>query len=389
MANRPKRIVILGSTGSIGVQTLDVIESHPGSFEVVALAANKDWELLASQTNKFMPKLAALADRSEIENLRNAVTVPEVELVSGQNAVSDLAALPDIDLVINAVVGFAGLSATLAAVTTGNRLALANKESLVAGGELVTKAAAETKTEIIPIDSEHSAIFQCLKAGRPSEIKRLILTASGGPFLDKPLDEFDAITPQEALRHPNWDMGRKITIDSATMMNKALEIIEAHWLFGVDPDRIDVTIHPQSIVHSMVEFFDSSVIAQMSRPDMRLPIRYALFYPDREPGTDGRIDFSRLPGLTFLEPDRERFPALDTACRALGMGGTAGAILNAANEMAVEAFLEGRIGFRMITEIVQQTLEHIEVKQHPDIDDIVRSDRQARVCAADLVGSPN
>lgn len=389
MANRPKRIVILGSTGSIGVQTLDVIESHPGSFEVVALAANKDWELLASQTNKFMPKLAALADRSEIENLRNAVTVPEVELVSGQNAVSDLAALPDIDLVINAVVGFAGLSATLAAVTTGNRLALANKESLVAGGELVTKAAAETKTEIIPIDSEHSAIFQCLKAGRPSEIKRLILTASGGPFLDKPLDEFDAITPQEALRHPNWDMGRKITIDSATMMNKALEIIEAHWLFGVDPDRIDVTIHPQSIVHSMVEFFDSSVIAQMSRPDMRLPIRYALFYPDREPGTDGRIDFSRLPGLTFLEPDRERFPALDTACRALGMGGTAGAILNAANEMAVEAFLEGRIGFRMITEIVQQTLEHIEVKQHPDIDDIVRGDRQAREYAADLVGSPN
>lgn len=389
MANRPKRIVILGSTGSIGVQTLDVIESHPGSFEVVALAANKDWELLASQTNKFMPKLAALADRSEIENLRNAVTVPEVELVSGQNAVSDLAALPDIDLVINAVVGFAGLSATLAAVTTGNRLALANKESLVAGGELVTKAAAETKTEIIPIDSEHSAIFQCLKAGRPSEIKRLILTASGGPFLDKPLDEFDAITPQEALRHPNWDMGRKITIDSATMMNKALEIIEAHWLFGVDPDRIDVTIHPQSIVHSMVEFFDSSVIAQMSRPDMRLPIRYALFYPDREPGTDGRIDFSRLPGLTFLEPDRERFPALDTACRALGMGGTAGAILNAANEMAVEAFLEGRIGFRMITEIVQQTLEHIEVKQHPNIDDIVRGDWQAREYAADLVGSPN
>lgn len=389
MANRPKRIVILGSTGSIGVQTLDVIESHPGSFEVVALAANKDWELLASQTNKFMPKLAALADRSEIENLRNAVTVPEVELVSGQNAVSDLAALPDIDLVINAVVGFAGLSATLAAVTTGNRLALANKESLVAGGELVTKAAAETKTEIIPIDSEHSAIFQCLKAGRPSEIKRLILTASGGPFLDKPLDEFDAITPQEALRHPNWDMGRKITIDSATMMNKALEIIEAHWLFGVDPDRIDVTIHPQSIVHSMVEFFDSSVIAQMSRPDMRLPIRYALFYPDREPGTDGRIDFSRLPGLTFLEPDRERFPALDTACRALEMGGTAGAILNAANEMAVEAFLEGRIGFRMITEIVQQTLEHIEVKQHPNIDDIVRGDWQAREYAADLVGSPN
>ena len=313
MANRPKRIVILGSTGSIGVQTLDVIESHPDSFEIVALAANKDWELLASQADKFRPALAALANQSEMENFKNAVTVPEVELVSGQSAVSDLASLPDIDLVVNAVVGFAGLGATLAAVKTGNRLALANKESLVAGGELVTKAAAETKTEIIPVDSEHSAIFQCLKAGRRSEIKRLILTASGGPFLDKPLDEFDAITPQEALKHPNWDMGRKVTIDSATMINKALEIIEAHWLFGVNPDRIDVMIHPQSIVHSMVEFFDSSVIAQMSRPDMRLPIRYALFYPDREPGTDGRIDFSQLPGLTFLEPDRERFPALEIA----------------------------------------------------------------------------
>ncbi|MCK4657369.1 MAG: 1-deoxy-D-xylulose-5-phosphate reductoisomerase [candidate division Zixibacteria bacterium] len=389
MANRPKRIVILGSTGSIGVQTLDVIESHPDSFEIVALAANKDWELLASQADKFRPALAALANQSEMENFKNAVTVPEVELVSGQSAVSDLASLPDIDLVVNAVVGFAGLGATLAAVKTGNRLALANKESLVAGGELVTKAAAETKTEIIPVDSEHSAIFQCLKAGRRSEIKRLILTASGGPFLDKPLDEFDAITPQEALKHPNWDMGRKVTIDSATMINKALEIIEAHWLFGVNPDRIDVMIHPQSIVHSMVEFFDSSVIAQMSRPDMRLPIRYALFYPDREPGTDGRIDFSQLPGLTFLEPDRERFPALEIAYRALGMGGTAGTILNAANEMAVDAFLEGRIGFGMITEIVQQSLEHIEVKQHPDIDDIVRSDRQAREYAADLVGTPN
>jgi 1-deoxy-D-xylulose-5-phosphate reductoisomerase len=389
MANRPKRIVILGSTGSIGVQTLDVIESHPGSFEIVALAANKDWELLASQTNELVPKLAALADRSQIENLKNAIAAPEVELVSGLSAVSDLAALPDIDLVVNAVVGFAGLGATLAAVKAGNRLALANKESLVAGGELVSRVAAETETEIIPIDSEHSAIFQCLKAGRQSEIKRLILTASGGPFLDKPLEEFDAITPQEALKHPNWDMGRKITIDSATMMNKALEIIEAHWLFGVDPDRIDVMIHPQSIVHSMVEFFDSTVIAQLSRPDMRLPIRYALFYPDREPGTDGRIDFSRIPSLTFLEPDRERYPALATAYKVLETGGTAGAILNAVNEMAVEAFLDERIGFRMITEIVQQSLEQIEVKQHPDIDDIVRSDRQAREFAADLVGSPN
>jgi 1-deoxy-D-xylulose-5-phosphate reductoisomerase len=389
MADRPKRIVILGSTGSIGVQTLDVIESHPGSFEVVALAANEDWELLASQTNRFMPKLAALGDRSGIENFRNAVTVPEVKLVSGQNAVSDLAALPDIDLVVNAVVGFAGFGATLAAVKIGNRLALANKESLVAGGELVTNVAAETETEIIPIDSEHSAIFQCLKSGRKSEIKRLILTASGGPFLEKPLDEFDAITPQDALKHPNWDMGRKVTIDSATMMNKALEIIEARWLFGVKPDRIDVMIHPQSIVHSMVEFFDSSVIAQMSRPDMRLPIRYALFYPDREPGTDGRIDFSRMPCLTFLNPDRERFPALATAYKALELGGTAGAILNAANEMAVSAFLDRRIGFRMIAEIVRQSLDHIEVKQHPDTDDIVTSDRQAREYAADLIGALN
>jgi len=389
MARRPKRIVILGSTGSIGTQTLDVVESHPGMFEIVALAANSDWELLARQTNKFRPSAAALADASRIEKLRGAVKIPDVDVVGGRTEIDKLAALPDVDLVVNAIVGFAGLGATLEAVSVGNSIALANKESLVAGGEVVVRAAADSGAEIIPVDSEHSAIFQCLKAGRRSETKRLILTASGGPFLNRQLEEFDSITPQEALKHPNWNMGRKVTIDSATMMNKALEIIEAHWLFGVDPDAIDVLIHPQSIVHSMVEFHDSSVMAQISMPDMRLPIRYALFHPDRQPGLDGSIDFSRIPGLTFLKPEPERFPALASAYKALEMGGTAGAILNAANEIAVEAFLDERIGFKMIAVIVQQSLEHIEVEQRPGIDDIVKSDRLAREFAAGLICSPN
>ena len=385
----PRQLAILGSTGSIGRQALDVIESHPGSFEIVALAAGSNWELLADQINRFRPEMAVLAIESKVENLRNALDVSGVKLLGGQLEVDKLAALPDVDLVVNAIVGFDGLGATLAAASAGNRLALANKESLVAGGELVTNVADENGYEIIPIDSEHSAISQCLRAGRYGEIKRLILTASGGPFLLKPLDEFDSITPQQALKHPNWNMGRKITVDSSTMMNKALEIIEAHWLFRIEPDRIDVVIHPQSVVHSMVEFQDSAVIAQMSQPDMRLPIRHALFYPNREPGEDGGIDFSQMPNLTFSEPDLERFPTLAIAYEVLEMGGTAGAILNAANEIAVQAFLDGKIGFRAITDVVSRSVEHIEVKQHPEIDDIVNSDRQAREHAVDLVNSLN
>jgi 1-deoxy-D-xylulose-5-phosphate reductoisomerase len=387
MSHKPKRIVLLGSTGSIGQQTLDVIESHEGSFEVVALAAKSDWRLLASQVEKFRPMRAVLADESGITDLENAVHSGAAALRCGEQEVNSLAALPDIDLVVNAIVGFAGFQATLAALSAGNSLALANKESLVAAGELITKIASETGAEIIPVDSEHSAIFQCLSAGGNGEIKRLLLTASGGPFLQRALDDFDSITPQEALKHPNWSMGSKISIDSATMMNKALEIIEAHWLFRVDPDRIEVVIHPQSIVHSMVEFVDSSVIAQMSQPDMRLPIRYALFHPARIKGNDGKINFSSMPNLTFFEPDERRYPALQIAYSALEMGGTAGAIVNAANETAVDAFLNNRIGFRMISEIVRQSIEYVEVKQHPNIDDIVESDRLAREYAAGILSN--
>ena len=385
MSHEMKRIALLGSTGSIGRQTLDVIESHPGSFEVVALAAHSNWELLTEQVKKFKPKFAAIANNAYFGDLKEAVDDEPVELLSGQSKVDDLAALPDADLIVNAIVGFAGLGASMAAVSAGKRLALANKESLVAGGELVTIVAAENNAELIPIDSEHSALFQCLKAGRSVEVKRLILTASGGPFLHRPLREFDSIMPQDALKHPNWEMGRKITIDSATMINKALEIIEAHWLFGVSPEKIDAVIHPQSVIHSMVEFVDSSIIAQMSQPDMRLPIRYALFYPRRMPGTDGILDFSALSGLTFLEPDMERFPALALAYQSLESGGTSGAILNAANEIAVQAFLDRKIGFMQITEFVKQTLENIDVKQYLSLDDIVQSDRQARDYAANLV----
>ncbi len=387
MSHRPKRIVLLGSTGSIGRQTLDVIESHEGSFETVALAANSNWRLLANQIDRFKPRLAVIADDANIDNLKNAVKNKATELLAGQHEIKSLAALPDVDLVVNAIVGFAGFEATLAAVSARNRLALANKESLVAGGELISSIASETGAELIPIDSEHSAIFQCLRPGGNGEIKRLVLTASGGPFLHRSLDDFDSITPQEALKHPNWNMGNKISVDSATMMNKALEIIEAYWLFRVDPDKINVVIHPQSIVHSMVEFCDSSVIAQMSQPDMRLPIRYALFYPERTTSNNGSIDFSKMPDLTFLEPDERRYPALPIAYLALEKSGTAGAILNAANETAVGAFLENRIGFRMITEIVRKSIENVRVKQHANVDDIVESDRLARKYAAGLISN--
>lgn len=387
MTAKPKRIVVLGSTGSIGRQTLDVVDSHPGSFEIVALAANSNWELLAQQIRKHEPEYAVLVDENRLSELNDAVGGRSTQLLSGQAEVDRLAALPDTDVVLNAVVGFAGLDATLAAVRAGKRIALANKESLVAGGELIERELSRSKAEIIPVDSEHSALFQCMKAGDSSEVKRLILTASGGPFLNKPLDEFDSITPDEALKHPNWDMGKKITIDSATMMNKALEIIEARWLFDVDPGKIDVVIHPQSVVHSMVEYVDSSVIAQMSSPDMRLPIRYALFYPERQHGCDGAIEFAKTGGLTFFAPDRNRFPAIDLAYRAMDLGGSAGAILNAANEIAVGAFLEGEIGFRSITNIVKQSLEQFDIKQCSEIDDIKESDRLARAYAGKLVNN--
>jgi 1-deoxy-D-xylulose-5-phosphate reductoisomerase len=381
-----KKVTILGSTGSIGTSALDVVLSHPGKFDIIALGAGRNVELLADQIRRFRPRLAIVYSESEAAELKKIDPLPDLEIMHGQEGLKTAASLPDNDIVLNALVGAAGLLASLETVRAGKYLALANKESLVAGGPLFEKESAATGAKILPVDSEHSAIWQCLNAGRKSEVKRIILTASGGPFRDRDPKTFADITPKEALAHPTWTMGRKITIDSATMMNKGLELIEAVWLFSVAPDKIRIVIHPQSIVHSMVEYVDSSIIAQMSFPDMKLPIAYALFWPDRQPSSNGQVDLASVGQLTFSEPDEVRFPALQLARMAAERGGTAPAVLNAANEIAVEHFLEGRIGFSQITELAGKILVNHNVIADPGLDDILNSDREARRLANEEIG---
>jgi 1-deoxy-D-xylulose-5-phosphate reductoisomerase len=360
-------VVILGSTGSIGTQALDVLRRHRDDFHVVALAAGRNVDLLEQQRHEFGVSREMVRSGAD-----------------GADALADLAAHPDADVVLNAVVGFAGLPATLAALQAGKRLALANKESLIAAGPLVAKARADGDGEIVPVDSEHSAIWQALRAGAGSEVARIVLTASGGPFRGRRRDELTHVTRADALAHPTWNMGPKITIDSSTLMNKGLEVIEAHELFGVDFDAIDVVVHPQSVVHGMVEFSDGATIAQLSMPDMRLPIGLALGAPQRLPEPFGAIDWSTLGTLTFEVPDRTTFRALDLAYAAGRTGGTAPAILSAANEVAVEAFLAERIGWTQIAETVAEVLEqgtgNAEV-----IDDVLHADRTARERAAAVV----
>lgn len=376
-----KNVVVLGSTGSIGRNTLEVLSNFEERFSVFGLSTNTNVKLLEEQIKQFRPRMAVITDEESFQQFpRNYDT----EVLSGIDGLKELCSHPKVNLVINALVGSVGLLPSLKALESGKNLAIANKESLVMAGELLIGKAQKKGAEILPIDSEHSAIQQCLLSGKKEEVKRLILTASGGPFLRKSKEELKEITVEEALSHPTWEMGKKITIDSATLMNKGLEVIEAHWLFGIPPDRIKVLIHPQSIVHSMVEFVDGSVIAQMSLPDMKLPIQYALFYPQRVFSNNTSLDLTKTGHLTFLEPDTEKFPCLHLAYQALEMGGTAPAVLNAANEVAVGAFLACRIGFPDIEKIVQKALKQHQVKLYPDLDDILNADKWAGQTAKKL-----
>ncbi|MCZ6513853.1 MAG: 1-deoxy-D-xylulose-5-phosphate reductoisomerase [Nitrospinae bacterium] len=371
-----KKISILGSTGSIGVNTLDVIDRNPGKFEVWGLAAGSNVEVLAQQTQKFKPKMISLHDASRLGELRQLIGGQKVEIVTGQAGAVQVATLSEIDLVVSGVVGCAGLVPTYAAVEAGKTLALANKETLVVAGELVLKAA-QGKCDIIPVDSEHSAILQALNGENHDRIKRIILTASGGPFRTLTLEQMEHVTVKEALNHPNWDMGDKITIDSATMMNKGLEYIEAKWLFGLDT-QVDIIVHAQSIVHSMVEFVDTSIIAQLGIPDMRVAIAYALSYPDRIDCQLPSLDLSALAKLTFEPPDFKRFPCLQLAKDAMNIGQTMPAVLNAANEIAVQAFLDEEIQYKEIPEMIRMAMNNHKTRSVHSIEDILETDRWAR-----------
>ncbi len=376
-----RKLVILGSTGSIGRSTLEVLDDHPGRFEVVGLAAKSDVERMLTQIERYRPNYVYMGDQGAADFLKGELLAKDIDVLSGDEGLIKMSSLPEVDLVVNALVGAAGLLASLTTVESGKYLALANKESLVVGGSLFEQAAERTGARILPIDSEHSAIWQCLASGRDSDIRRLILTASGGPFRTKKRSEFENVTKEEALNHPTWQMGPKVTIDSATLMNKGLELIEAVWLFSIPPEMVSIVVHPQSVVHSMVEYVDSSIVAQMSAPDMKLPIAYALFWPERVSADYGRLDLTEMQSLTFTKPDVEKFPAINLAYNAATLGGTAPAALNAANEVAVEAFLLGRIGFIDITDIIEKTLEKHTVVEKPSLLDILDADRWGRKTA--------
>ena len=380
-----KNIAILGSTGSIGRSALAVVDAHPGRLKVAALAAGDNATLLADQISSYKPQLAAIATVGGLDRLRSTLSASSsTEFHSGPEGLLAVATHPDVDIVICASAGTAGLEAVLAAIEAGKTIALANKEVLVMAGALVTDAARRRGVAILPVDSEHNAIHQCLHGRKVSEVRRLILTASGGPFRELTKNDLQQVSPDAALRHPTWQMGRKITIDSATLMNKGLEVIEAHWLFGVDADRIDVVIHPQSIVHSLVELTDGSVIAQLGVTDMRLPIQYACSYPERWDAALPALDLTRAGRLEFHEPAHDRFPCLSLAYEALRMGGTFPVVLNAANEVAVEAFLEGKLGFTAIPVVIEKTMNAHTVESVSTLDVVRRVDRWARAHAHEI-----
>jgi 1-deoxy-D-xylulose-5-phosphate reductoisomerase len=385
-----KQISILGSTGSIGRQTLDVVARHPGLFRVVAMAAGTSMETLAEQVRAVRPELVSVADGARAADLKarlSSLNGARPEILIGAEGLDAVATHPSADIVISAAVGVVGLPATYAAIRQGKAVALANKEVLVAAGELVMAAARKAGVALLPVDSEHNAIHQCLRAGAPKEVRRLVLTASGGPFRTTPAAQLKHVTPEQALAHPNWRMGQRITIDSATLMNKGFEVIEARWLFGMGMDRIDVVIHPQSIVHSMVEYVDGSVLAQLGPPDMRLPIQYALTYPDRVPSEGARLDWSRIEKLEFTQPEPGKFPCLDLAREATRRGGAAPCALNAADETAVAAFLAGRIPFIGIARVVASVLEKTSSAALGSIDDVLAADREARRLAEGFVAA--
>lgn len=371
-----KNVVLLGSTGSIGTSTLKVVEDLPDQLQLVGLAAGNNVELLTEQANRHRPLAVSLQDPAKAAELTGRL--PGVRVLSGNAGLVELATLPEADIVLIAIVGTAGLAPALAAIRAGKDIAVASKEILVMAGEIVMNEARAHGVKVLAVDSEHSAIFQCLDGKPPSSVRRLILTASGGPFRKTPKSEFAGITVAMALKHPSWVMGRKITIDSATLFNKGLEMIEARWLFDIEMARVDVVVHPQSIVHSLVEYVDGSMIAQLSTPDMCLPIQYALCYPDRQRSERVQTSLAKLGTLTFEEPDQDRFPALGLARRAGEVGGTLPAVFNAANEVAVDAFLAGRLSFPGITELVTRVMHHHRVVEHPSLEQILEADRDAR-----------
>ena len=380
-----RRIAILGSTGSIGRQALDVVRQHRDLFEVELLTANNNAQLLASQAIEFDVNHVVICNEDKYREVADALEPHYIKVFAGMKSVCDLVQSESIDIVLTSMVGFSGLESTIAAIQAGKTIALANKETLVAAGELVIDLAMQNKVRILPVDSEHSAIFQCLMGSAGADIEKIHLTASGGPFRTWSREDIARATRQQALNHPNWSMGSKITIDSATMMNKGLEIIEARWLFGTPGEKINVVVHPESIIHSMVEYADGSVIAQMGHPDMREAIQFAFSFPSRLPLDNRKLDFARLGALSFFAPDKEKFPALDIAYEALRLGGNMPCVMNAANEAAVEAFLQERIGFYDITDIVQTCMEKAEFVQKPDLDAIFAINDETLVKAKELI----
>lgn len=371
-------VAILGSTGSIGTQTLDVIDRHSELFEVYALTAHSNIDLLVEQAKRYRPEVVAIADERHYKTLREALDGLPIKVFAGADSICQIAAMSPIDTVVTAMVGYSGLLPTVRAIEAGKKIALANKETLVVAGDLVTDLALRNRVDIIPIDSEHSAIFQCLVGENENSVEKLILTASGGAFRDTPKDDLRLATADDALRHPTWKMGAKITIDSATMMNKGFEVIEARWLFDIPIDKIEVIIHPQSIVHSMVQFCDGSIKAQLGQPDMRHPIQYALTFPDRLDAQVERANLADIHQLTFEKPDYEKFRNLRLAYDALRRGGNIPCILNAANEVVVDAFLKGKIGFFAMSDIIEQTISETAFISSPTLDDYIATDREAR-----------
>lgn len=381
MEGNKRKIAVLGSTGSIGRQALDVIAHHPEQFEAYALVANNNIELLIQQARAFMPEVVVIANKEKYAPLQSALHDLPIKVWCGSMAIEEVVRDEQIDMVLTAMVGFAGLRPTISAIRAGKAIALSNKETLVVAGELITALAVEHRTPILPVDSEHSAIFQCLNGEADNAIDKILLTASGGPFRTFSKEQIGRVTRTQALAHPNWNMGEKVTIDSATLLNKGFEMIEAKWLFGVKPQQVEVIVHPQSIIHSMVQFVDHSVIAQLGQPDMRTPIQYAFSYPKRLRSEVKALDFIALSQLTFERPDRGKFPNLTFAYEAIRRGGNMPCILNAANEVAVALFLQEKIGFLQMSRLIERTLERVSFVETPSLEDYFQTDAEARAVA--------
>lgn len=381
-----KRLCLLGSTGSIGTQTLEVVAAHPDLFEAYVLTAGHNADLLIQQAKQFRPQCVVIADETKYKYVREALADEPIQVYAGAEALCQVVQMEPVDMVLTALVGFSGLRPTIAAIKAGKPIALANKETLVVAGELVTRLCLEHKVPLLPVDSEHSAIFQSLM-GEASPVEKLILTASGGPFRTYSLDQLKSVTPQQALHHPNWEMGAKITIDSASMMNKGFEVIEARWLFDVEPDRIQVVVHPQSILHSAVQFEDGAVKGQLGMPDMRVPIQLALSYPARLKSHFPRIDWWDLRDLSFERPDPEKFRCLAMAYEAIRLGGNAACIVNAANEVVNLAFRQNRCRFLEMADVIEQTLRRVAHQQKPSLDDYLECDKEARIVAEDILNN--